>query len=345
MITIDRPPRGPRDRTHDDDRVAILYENDAWIGPLLDRLARRGVPTTAVRLDDAAVWLDAPPGYPLIFNRVSPSSYVRGHGPAIPLARVLLDLFDADGRRLINGRRSFGLETSKVAQHLLFDRLGVASPRTLLFNNHDAVRDAMSTFPFPAVLKPNCGGSGALVRAIDDAEALERALAEDDTSLFSPDHLLLLQERLEPADGTIVRLEFIDGALVYAMRARPTNTFNLCPADACERRPARADGEMATVTFEPDLDIAPDAVAQAREIVRAADLDVGGVEFIETSDGTRWFFDINATSVYRDDVSDAWQVDALGMLVDFIEREYTKERAKRRRPSHRRENLSAEAWS
>ena len=167
----------------DDQHLGILYENDAWLGDLFDELARRSIPYTAIRMDDAALMLDQPPAYPVVFNRVSPSSYLRGHGPAIPYARSMLELLSAEGRRVINGAVSFSLETSKFAQLLLFKRLGVRAPRSILFNNRKQIAMLASDFPFPAILKPNCGGSGALIRLIESYEHLV-SLLEGDLNLF-----------------------------------------------------------------------------------------------------------------------------------------------------------------
>ena len=222
----------------DDQRLGILYENDAWLGDLFDELARRSIPYTAIRMDDAALMLEQPPAYSVVFNRVSPSSYLRGHGPAIPYARSMLELLSAEGRRVINGAVSFSLETSKFAQLLLFKRLGVHAPRSILFNNRKQIAQLARDFPFPAILKPSCGGSGALIRLIETYEHLV-SLLQGDLNLFGPDHLLLLQERLVADDGAVIRAEFIDGQFVYAMRVRATNTFNLCPAVVRERCLAR----------------------------------------------------------------------------------------------------------
>ncbi len=306
--------------------VAVLYENDAWLDDFFNALEHRGIPYQPVRMDDAAILLDDPPATPVVFNRVSPSSYLRGHEPAIAFARSMLDVLAEHGCRVINGSPAFAVETSKVAQLLLLRRLGVAAPRTILFNNPHGIVEAAEGLKFPAVLKPDCGGSGAFIRRVTDRDHLATLLEQRQT-LFGPGHVLLLQEEFS---GTVVRTEFVDGELVCAMRVRAVNTYNMCPAQSCRRPPADPDStEKPRVEFEPYPDIAPDAVAQAREIVRGAHLDVGGVEFVEDAGGGRTFFDINATSVYRTDVCDALGIDANGKLVDFVDRELRKEVAKR----------------
>ncbi|MCH8153393.1 MAG: hypothetical protein IH830_13595 [Planctomycetes bacterium] len=312
------------------ERIAVLYENRQWMEGLFRELDFRGLPYHEINLDDAAFSLDTPDDYPLVINRVSPSSYLRGHGSAIRLATGWLEMLERSGKRVINGAASFKVETSKMAQHLLIRSLGLRAPKTAVFNNRGAVRSLLHRFPFPAILKPDTGGSGAYVRYVPSREYLEYLLRNED-ELFGPDHVLLLQEFITSADGTIVRTEFVDGEFLFGMRVRPVNTFNLCPADGCERPPAgqaEGDGEPA-VDFEHYSNIPAAAVAEAREIVHKARLDVGGVEYIESSDGHRYFYDINAPSVYRPDIVEASGVDAMTMFVDFIDREYRKEQCKR----------------
>ncbi|HEY7395501.1 MAG TPA: hypothetical protein VH559_11690, partial [Gemmatimonadaceae bacterium] len=60
--------------------IAIYHEHPDWFKPLFAELERRGLPYT--RLDAAAHLFDpseddAP--YSLVFNRASPSAYLRGH--------------------------------------------------------------------------------------------------------------------------------------------------------------------------------------------------------------------------------------------------------------------------
>jgi len=319
---------GSTDSSLTTETVAVLYENSEWMDSLFAAMDRRGVRYEGINLADSAFRLGRSDDYPLVINRVSPSAHIRGHGSAIPLVRGWLEMLERSGKRVINGARSFRFETSKVAQYQLIGDLGLPLPATVVFNDRTAVRGLLDDFPFPAILKPETGGSGAHVRFVPNRAALDQLL-DTEADLFGPDHVLLLQQFVSSGDGSILRTEFVDGELLFAMRVWPNNTFNLCPAEGCERPPADADADaVPEVVFEYEPDIPDEAVAQAREIVRAAGIDVGGVEYIETPAGERYFYDINSTSVYRPDIVAASGVDADDKLARFIEREARKEQRK-----------------
>ena len=59
----------------------------------------------------------------------------------------------------------------------------------------------------------------------------------------------------------------------------------------------------------------------AARIVRAARLDVGGIEYLETPDGRRVFYDINANSNLRPSVAAAFGFDPFERVVDFLEQQ------------------------
>jgi len=108
-------PHGSRDASRETDTVAVLYENREWMDSLFAALDRRGVRYEGIDLADSAYRLGHHDDYPLVINRVSPSAHLRGHGSAIPLVRGWLEMLERSGKRVINGARSFRLETSKVA--------------------------------------------------------------------------------------------------------------------------------------------------------------------------------------------------------------------------------------
>ena len=84
---------------------------------------------------------------------------------------------------------------------------------------------------------------------------------------------------------------------------------------------ASAEADVLPVEFYPYPEVPPEAVATAKRIVEAARLDVGGIEYLETQDGRRVFYDINANSNLRPSVAAAFGFDPFERVVSFLIRE------------------------
>jgi glutathione synthase/RimK-type ligase-like ATP-grasp enzyme len=215
---------------------------------------------------------------------------------------------------------------SKSAQATLLRTLGIDCPRSITFNDAGALRAYAADIRWPALLKPDQGGSGARIQVVESLEQVVDILARDPT-LWLPDNLFLLQEYLphDPDQG-IVRLEFVGGELLYAMRVKTHGRFNLCPSPVCNPEdgeggceiPARQPVAAPPVEFHPCPEVPDEAVATARRIVQAARLDVGGIEYLETTDGRRVFYDINANSNLRPSVAEAFGFDPYERVVDYL---------------------------
>jgi len=306
--------------------LAVLYEHPEWQKPLFAALDRRGLSFVPIDVAHAAFSNVDPPVAPLYFNQASPSAYLRGHTRAVPLALAYMRTLQLQGVRVLNGADVFALELSKSAQATLLRTLNVDCPRSMTFNDIDALRARVNGLRWPALLKPDQGGSGAriqVVQSFDEIEAIFRA----DPDVWLPDNLFLLQEFLpHDPDHGIVRLEFLGGELLYAMRVITHGRFNLCPSPVCN--PDEGDGMCEVpeqpappVEFVPYPEVPRDAVETAKRIVRAARLDVGGIEYLETEDGRRVFYDINANSNLRPSVAAAWGFDPFERVVDFLARQ------------------------
>jgi len=303
--------------------LVILFEHPEWQKPLFAALERRGVPFGVFDLKRGAFDPDCAPESPLYFNQASPSAYVRGNARAVPLCLSLIRSLEMGGARVLNGSRAFSLELSKSAQAALMHRLGVPHPRTLAFNDPD---EALARWGdrWPALLKPEQGGSGARMFLLRSPEELVRLL-RDQPELWAPDHLLLLQEYFDvsPEQG-IVRMEFLGGELLYAMRVISHGAFNLCPSEACN--PDGSGGQCETpevkpvrpVEFHPFPGIPAEAVASGKRIVAAGGLDVGGIEYLEAPDGRLVFYDINANSNLRAPIGQAFGFDPFDRVVDYL---------------------------
>ena len=95
--------------------LAVYYEHPDWFRPLFAELDARGTPY--VRVDAARQRFD--PGasvepFALLFNRMSASAYLRGHGNAVFYTRQYLRHLERLGVRVVNGSRAFDYETSKA---------------------------------------------------------------------------------------------------------------------------------------------------------------------------------------------------------------------------------------
>jgi glutathione synthase/RimK-type ligase-like ATP-grasp enzyme len=304
--------------------LIVLHEHPEWQKPLFAALERRGLSFLPFDVTHAAFSNVEPPLAPLYFNQASPSAYIRGNTRAVPLALAFMRSLDLKGVRVLNGAHVFALELSKSAQATLLHTLGIDCPRSITFNDVGALRDRAREIQWPALLKPDQGGSGARIQVVESMSQIEEIFARD-PSVWLPDNLFLLQEYLphDPEQG-IVRLEFLGGELLYAMRVKTHGRFNLCPSPVCN--PEEGDGACEVpdsvaappVEFHAYPDVPRDAVETAKRIVQAARLDVGGIEYLESDDGRRVFYDINANSNLRSSVAAAFGFDPFEKVVDFL---------------------------
>jgi glutathione synthase/RimK-type ligase-like ATP-grasp enzyme len=310
--------------------LAIYYEHPDWFRPLFAELDRRKVPY--VTLDATAHSYD--PGetakrYDVVFNRMSPSAYVRGHGHGIFYTLQYLNYLEELGTRVINGQTAFAVEISKARQLSLLDSLGLAYPRARVINSTSLAVAASESLRFPIVVKANIGGSGAGIVRFDSRDALVQA-AQNGRLEPGIDQTALVQEFIPPHDGHITRVETLGGKYLYAIKVFTTgDTFNLCPADICQttdgveltRAACPVDAPRSGLrveAFEPPRDV----IRSVERIVQAAQIDVGGVEYIvDDRDGSLLYYDINALSNFVADAPRVIGFDPHARLVDFLEEE------------------------
>jgi glutathione synthase/RimK-type ligase-like ATP-grasp enzyme len=309
--------------------LVVIHEHPEWQKPLFAALERRGIAYAPFDVKQAAFSNVQSPVAKVYFNQASPSAYVRGNTRAVPFALAYMRTLERLGARVLNGADVFALELSKSAQATLLRSMGIDTPWSITFNDVIALRAYADQIRWPAILKPDQGGSGARIHVVESLAHVESIFAGD-ASVWLPDNLFLLQEYLphDPDQG-IVRLEFLGGELLYAMRVKTHGRFNLCPSPVCN--PDEGDGaceipdaQEATappVEFYPYLDVPPEAVETAARIVRAARLDVGGIEYLETPDGRRVFYDVNANSNLRPSVAAEFGLEPFERVVMFLETE------------------------
>jgi hypothetical protein len=303
--------------------LIVLYEHPEWQKPLFAALDRHGVSYAAFDLKRAAFDPGAIPEAKLYFNQASPSAYVRGNARAVPFVLSLMRSIEAKGGRVLNGSKAFLLEISKSFQAAMLGKLGFGHPRSLAFNDAEAAL-AQWNAGWPALLKPEQGGSGARMFLLNEPGELGRLL-RDQPDLWLPENLLLLQEYfpVDPARG-VVRMEFAGGQFLYAMRVVSHGSFNLCPSELCNPGDGTAGHceipatPVKPVEFHSYRDVPPEAIEEGLRIMAAGGLDVGGIEYLEAADGMRIYYDINANSNLRLPIALDWGFDPFDRVAQYL---------------------------
>ena len=310
---------------YDPKRLAIYYEHPEWFKPLFSDLDKRGVRYDRLlahrhQFDPAA----GSSPYALIVNRMSPSAFTRGHGQSIFYTLQYLHYLKVIGANVLNGYDAYIYEFSKANQISLLHRLGLRYPQARVINHPSQAPAAAEGLPFPVIVKPNIGGSGAGIRRFDTPAELQAAAAAGDIEL-GLDQTAMIQVYLPPQGQSIVRVEVLDGEYLYAIRLllESPDSFNLCPADYCRvpetNGAGLADGVSGRGAPVEGYTPPAEVIETVKRITRAAHIDVGGVEYlVNDRDGEIYYYDINALSNFVADAPNVVGFDPFPRLVDYL---------------------------
>jgi hypothetical protein len=307
---------------------AIYHEHPDWFRPLFAELERRGIPF--VRLDPRAHLYDPSEKsspYALVFNRMSPSAYLRGGVQGMFFTLGFMAHLERLRVPVVNGSKGFAVELSKARQLTLLESLGLGYPKARVINHASRAVEASEGLRFPVVVKANIGGSGAGIVKFASRESLATTAGANHLD-FGVDHTALVQEFVPARGGHITRAETLGGKYLYAIKVFTTGeSFNLCPADICQRadgvelvRGACAIDAPKTGLKVEGYTPPPEVIAACEKIMQTAGIDVGGIEYmIDDRDGSCVYYDINALSNFVADAVNVVGFDPFARLVDYLQ--------------------------
>ncbi len=308
--------------------IAIFYEHPDWFKPLFAELDRRQLPYVKVSASEHSFALaEEAPAYSLVFNRASPSAFLRGRGNTTFFTLEWLRQLEDQGIPVVNGSEVYAFEISKIRQLQLLQKLALAYPKSVAINNPSRALAAAESLRYPLVVKANIGGSGAGIVRYNDASELKAAVEEGSVPM-GIDGSALVQEYALPRDGHIVRIEVLGGEYLYAIKVYPpAGSFDLCPADACQTSDGRELVRGACAIDAPKrglrvekADPPPALIEAALKIARSIKLDVGGIEYlVDDRDGQAYIYDINALSNFVADAVNVVGFDPFHKLCDYLE--------------------------
>jgi len=310
-------------------KLVFLYEHPQWFAQLFAELERRCVPFDKVFIPDHFYDVGAArPSFNVLFNRMSPSAASREHGSGIFHSLAYLEHLQRQGIRVINGAEAFRYEISKASQASLLKSLDLRFIPTRVIHDAGHAVAAAAGLRFPIVVKPNIGGSGKGVARFDSSRQLAEAAAGGRLDL-GYDHIALVQEFVPARGGFITRVETLGGKYLYGIRVHLSgDTFDLCPADICQTASGQMlDNACAVESAKAGLKVdgyepPPEVIHAVERIVRAAGIDVGGIEYlVDDRDGQLYYYDINALSNFVADAPRVIGFDPTKRLADFLEQE------------------------
>jgi hypothetical protein len=314
--------------------LAFLYEHPQWFAPIFAELERRGVPFDKIFIPQHFYEVsERKPPFKVLFNRMSPSAPSRERGSGIFHSLAYLEHLELQGVRVINGTKAFRYEISKAAQHSLLKSLGLSFLPSRVIHSVAQAVPAAEGLRYPIIVKPNIGGSGKGIARFDSKEDLQAAIDAGRLGL-GYDNIALLQEFVPARGGFITRVETLGGNYLYGIRVHLSGqTFDLCPADICQT-PAGQTLDTACVVEASKAGLkveryTPPAgvIGSIERIVRAAGIDVGGIEYIvDDRDGLIYYYDVNALSNFVADAPRVIGFNPVENLADFLQEEIRRAR-------------------
>ena len=306
-------------------KIYVIHENDDWVIPLRAAFKKLSLPYEEWFIDDLTLDLNSEPPEGIFYNRMSASAHTRAHRFAPEMTANILSWLERYGRVVVNGRRALQLELRKSEQYLSLQQFAIPHPETVISNNVKSLPKAVDQLnKFPFILKPNRGGKGADVQLFNSKESLIHSV-ENNQIGESLDGIWLVQEYIKPADGRIVRAEFVGSKFLYAVSIDAQNGFELCPADACnigdEFCPATqtdANNKFIIQDNYENGDLEKYAV-----FLKANDIGVGALEYVEDINGSKWVYDVNTNTNYNSGAEQKSKSSTEGMfeIAKFLGRE------------------------
>lgn len=297
-------------------KIYVIHENEDWLIPLRAAFKKLNIPYEEWFIGNMSLDLNQTPPEGIFYNRMSASAHTRNHRYSPEFTGNLLAWLKCHGRKVINDRRALQLEIRKSEQYFALQEFGIPHPKTVIVNDINLLPKAVDQLNlFPFIIKPNRGGKGAGVQLIQSKESLLQTIANDQLG-ESLDGIWLVQEYIKPANGRIVRAEFVGGKFLYAVSIDSSKGFQLCPADACNITDAFCPvGQSANAPKFVILEnYENEDLKKYARFLKANDIGVGALEYAEDENGKRWVYDVNTNTNYNSEAEAAFGNCKQGMF-------------------------------
>jgi hypothetical protein len=254
---------------------------------------------------------------------MSASSHSRGHRFAPEYTAVILNWLAAHNRRIINGENALALEISKSLQYKKLNEQNIKTPKSIFCSGKENILSAADHFAKPFITKHNRAGRGLGVKLFQNKAELEKYVMGSQFE-DSIDGITILQEFIEADPKVVTRVEFIGSKFFYAVQVDASDSFELCPADACNVEeqfcPTNPDGNkfMIVKNYQNPL------IEKYEKFLKANNIEVAGIEYMLDKSGTMFTYDVNTNTNYNSIAEKKAGLSGMLKIAEFIKAELGK---------------------
>jgi len=279
-------------------KVYIIHENDEWTLSLKLELKKLEVNFEDWHVEKANIDLGKNPPEGIFYNRMSASSHARGHRYAPEFTATILNWLKHHKRRIINNGNALALEISKSLQYLKLNESGIKPPKSIYCNSKEHIVKAADHFSKPFITKHNRAGRGLGVKLFQNKDELKKYVNGSNFE-HSIDGITILQDYIEANPKVIHRVEFINSKFFYTVQVDASESFELCPADACNVEeqfcPTNPDGNKFMIL----KDYKNSEIVTYEKFLEQNDIEIAGIEYITDTSGIHYSYDVNTNTNYN----------------------------------------------
>jgi hypothetical protein len=254
---------------------------------------------------------------------MSASSHVRGHRYAPEFTATILNWLKNHKRRIINNGSALALEVSKSLQYLKLNESGIKTPKSIYCNNKNQIIIAADHFSKPFITKHNRAGRGLGVKLFNNKDEL-KAYVNGSNFEDSIDGITILQDYIEADPKVIHRVEFINSKFFYTVQVDASESFELCPADACNIEeqfcPTNPDGNKFMIIKDyknPEL-------TKYVNFLKQNEIEIAGIEYMTDTHGAHYTYDVNTNTNYNSVAEKKAGVFGMKQIALFLKDELQK---------------------
>ena len=304
-------------------KVYIIHENDEWTLSLKLELKKLEVNFEDWHVEKANIDLGKNPPEGIFYNRMSASSHARGHRYAPEFTATILNWLKHHKRRIINNGNALALEISKSLQYLKLNEAGIKTPKSIYCNSKEQIVKAADHFSKPFITKHNRAGRGLGVKLFQNKDELKKYVNGSNFE-HSIDGITILQDYIEANPKVIHRVEFINSKFFYTVQVDASESFELCPADACNIEeqfcPTNPDGNKFMIIKDyknPEL-------TKYMNFLKQNEIEIAGIEYMTDTQGAHYTYDVNTNTNYNSVAEKKAGVFGMKQIALFLKDELQK---------------------